>query len=86
MDKELYIIAIKILDRIKESERLQKVLSDYSASIKTRFGHHDLNDYKCSREGFIILELDDSVDNCLKLIAELEKIGGIIVKTMNFKI
>lgn len=78
------IVAIKVLDRIKESERLQNTLSKYSKIIKTRFGYHELNDYKCSRNGLIILELDADNSISEEFYAELNEIGGIITKVMRF--
>lgn len=83
--EELTIIGIYVMDRIKESGRTQKVLSQYSNCISTRFGYHENSDYKCSRSGLIILELSNEDEARTKLlIEELDDIGGIIVKQMNF--
>ncbi len=84
MKTEINIVAIKVLDRIKESGRLQKILSLHSSVIKTRFGFHELSEAKCSRSGLIILELSGSDSDCHHLIDELKQIGGIIVEVMTF--
>ena len=84
MENNIEIVAIKILDRIKEASRLQKVLSQHSNIIKTRFGFHELNDYKCSRNGLIILELDGGNEDTKILIDKLKNIGGVITKVMSF--
>jgi hypothetical protein len=84
MNTEINIVAIKVVDRIKISTRLQKILSLHSSIIKTRFGYHELSESKCSRSGLIILELNGSVFDCQKLIDDLKEIGGIIVEVMTF--
>ncbi|HOK38414.1 MAG: hypothetical protein WHW07_08230 [Bacteroidales bacterium] len=84
MKTKINIVIIKVLDRLKEAGRLQKTLSDNSKIIKTRFGFHELNDYKCSRMGLVILELNGSDEECNNLIQELSNIGGIITKVMSF--
>ncbi len=84
MKTKINIVIIKVLDRIKEAGRLQKTLSGNSKIIKTRFGFHELNDYKCSRMGLIILELNGSDEECNNLIQNLSNIGGIITKVMSF--
>lgn len=84
MDNNIEIVAIKILDRIKEAKRLQSALSKHSSVIKTRFGYHELNDYKCSRNGLIILELQGDSKQTEALINDLNNIGGIITKIMSF--
>ncbi len=85
MNSEINIIAIKILDRIKEAEKLQKTLSQNSKLIKTRFGFHELHESKCSRNGLIILELNGSTDDCHAFISKLSDIGGIKVELMSFE-
>lgn len=84
MSNKIEIVAIKILDRIKEASRLQKVLSKHSDVIKTRFGYHELNDFKCSRNGLVILELEGNEIKTADLIADLKEIGGIITEVMTF--
>lgn len=84
MNLKFQIIVIKILDRVKESVRFQKILSENSKIIKTRLGLHELNDCKCSREGLIILELNSSEEDCKNFLDKLNNIEGIIVKTMIF--
>lgn len=86
MNADINIIAIKVLDRIKEAGKIQALLSEYGSAIKTRFGFHELNDSVCSRNALIILELagDSKIDNVI--IEELKKIGGIKIEIMKFKI
>ncbi len=85
MNDEIILIAIKIIDRIKAAVTLQESLSKYNYIINTRFGHHELNDAKCSRAGLIILELRDNSNDNDKFIEHLETIEGISFKVINFK-
>ncbi len=81
---ELRIIGINVLDRIKEAGRTQKVLSEFSNSIRTRWGFHELTDNACSRNGFIIIELFGDVSEWDLLEKELNGVGGISVQNMSF--
>ena len=84
MNAQINIVVIKVLDRIKESVRFQNVLSKNSAIIKTRFGFHELNDSKCSRNGLVILELEGTESECTLFVDELNSLRGIIVKVISF--
>ncbi|MFO7754494.1 MAG: hypothetical protein R6V34_00770 [Bacteroidales bacterium] len=76
------IIAIRVIDRIKESGNTQKVLSRHSAVIKSRLGFHELNEDMCSREGYILLHLRDDEATVKSLMNDLDAIYGIEIKTM----
>jgi len=76
------IIAIRVVDRIKESGHTQEVLSKHSALIKSRLGFHELNTDVCSREGYILLHLKKDEAGIRNLMDDLDKIYGIEVKQM----
>lgn len=86
MTPEINIIAIKVVDRIKEAGKIQAVLSKHGSAVKTRFGFHELNDSVCSRNALIILELSGEIDSDNRVIEELNLIGGIKTEIMKFKI
>lgn len=86
MDSKLNLVVIKVTDRIKEAGKLQKVLSQYGKTVKTRFGFHELNDTMCSRNALIILELSGELAQQDGLISDLESIGGIKTEIMKFDI
>lgn len=85
MNKEINIVVIKVIDRIKGAKVLQKTLTEYSKIINTRLGLHELNDYKCSRVALIILELDGTKNECQQFIEKTQSLQGVIVETINFK-
>ena len=78
------IIGIKIFDRIKEAGNVQKVLTKYGCSIKTRVGLHEVSEKHCSTSGLIIIELTGPEADQLKLADELNQIQGISVRSMEF--
>ncbi len=80
------IIGIAIKDRIKEAGKTQQVLSKHANIIRSRLGFHEVNEYTCSRIGFIILQLIDKEHEYLQLMNDLKEIGGIEVKEMNFEL
>ncbi|MDT8400351.1 MAG: hypothetical protein RQ743_01545 [Bacteroidales bacterium] len=77
------IVAIRVIDRIKEAGHTQDVLSKHSSIIKTRLGFHELNEDRCSREGYILLYLRDNAKGRSDFLKDLDKIYGIEIKEMN---
>jgi hypothetical protein len=80
----IQVIGIKIIDRIKEAELTQEVLSKYSSVITTRLGFHEVTDEVCSREAYIILHLKYDHSEAAGLQKDLESIGGILIREMIF--
>jgi len=76
------IIAVRVVDRIKEAGHTQDVLSKHSAIIKSRLGFHELNEDRCSREAYILLYLKDDAEAEKKLVDDLDKIYGIEHKSL----
>lgn len=84
--KEIRIIGIHLLDRIKEAGKTQKLLTEYSDYIKTRLGFHEVTSQTCSRNGLIVIEMRGDKEKWDSLQEKLDKIEGITVKDMNFKL
>jgi hypothetical protein len=76
------LLAIRLVDRIKESGNTQKVLTSHSDMILTRLGFHELNEQVCSREGYIVLQLRDDIDAYNNFRNDLNGIYGIEIKEM----
>ncbi|MBN1388670.1 MAG: hypothetical protein JW965_09505 [Bacteroidales bacterium] len=77
------IIAIRVVDRVKESGLTQNILSKHSSVIKVRLGFHELNEDICSREGYILLHLKNDETGIKALLNDLDKIYGIELKQMD---
>lgn len=84
MENNHTILGVKITDRIKEAGEVQKVLTRYGCSIKTRLGLHEVSDDFCSSSGLILLELTGPTDDQEKLHDELGNIPGVITRRMDF--
>lgn len=82
--KELRIIGLLITDRIKEAGRTQEVLTKHAHIIKSRLGFHEVSEDKCSRVGFILLQLSGNKEDHLRLENDLSQIGGIEIQRMVF--
>jgi hypothetical protein len=76
------LIAIKVVDRIKESGNTQKILTSHSDIILSRLGFHELNEQVCSREGFIVLQIRDDIDSYNNFRNDLNSIYGIEIKEL----
>jgi hypothetical protein len=84
--KHIKIIGIHVLDRIKEAQRAQAVLSEFSHLIATRLGFHELTKEVSSRKAFMLLKLKGDPAKWISLEKRLSEIGGIEVRTMDFKV
>ena len=80
------IVGIAIKDRIKEASKTQAVLSKYANIISARMGFHEVNEFTCSRIGFIVLQVIYNKELYPHFIQELKEIGGIEVQEMNFNL
>lgn len=78
------VLGIKIIDRIKEAGLTQGILSKYAPVITTRLGFHEVTDSVCSREAYIILHLNDKESESVRLISELNALGGVEIREMLF--
>jgi len=78
------VLGIKIIDRIKEAGLTQGILSRHANAITTRLGFHEVTDEVCSREAYIILHLKGDPAESETLRSELETLGGIELREMNF--
>lgn len=81
---KITIIGLLILDRVKEAGRTQKVLSKYGCLVKNRLGLHEVTEAVCSRRGIMLLDVNSSHKHYDLFCEELEKIGGLQVKKMDF--
>lgn len=81
---EKRILGILITDRQKEAGNVQRVLTNYGTSIKTRLGLHEIGDSNMSKEGLILLELTGVQSDMEQLQNELEQIEGAQTKKMVF--
>ena len=74
------LVAIRVVDRIKEAGNTQRVLTAHSDLILSRLGFHELNEQVCSREGYIILHLKDDLNAYEALRSDLNGIYGIEIR------
>ncbi|MDD2374226.1 MAG: hypothetical protein PHQ55_02860 [Eubacteriales bacterium] len=73
------IMIVKVNHRIHQAESLQKVLSQYGCSIKTRLGLHEAGD-ACANDGLIVLQLVEGQDDLDNFAKELDALEGIDAK------
>jgi len=83
--QDIWILGIHIPDRSQKIGEIQSLLTKFGCSIRTRLGLHEVDDYKCSGGGIILLELTGEVTEFKKLEKEILKIEGLTVKKMIFK-
>ncbi len=76
------ILGVHVAQRTKHTAKVQKILSDYGCSIRTRIGLHDAGGGFCSPNGLILLEV---VSKAGELAAALAPVPGVTVKKMVFE-
>lgn len=76
------ILGVHVAQRTKHTAKVQKILSDFGCSIRTRVGLHEAGDGFCSPNGLILLEVVDRVG---ELAAALAKVPDVVVKKMVFE-
>lgn len=82
MAEHVNILGIRIEDRVKEAGEVQKVLTQFGCSIKTRLGLHEVSSDLCSSSGLILLELTGLKEEQQKLHDALLKIPGTLIRKM----
>ncbi len=82
---KIQVIGIYVGDRKNEAIEVQRILTNYGCSIKTRIGLHEVSDEFCSSCGLIIIELTGDMEERRNLTESLQDIGNIQVKTMDFE-
>lgn len=73
------IMVVKVNHRLHQAEALQKVLSEYGCSIRTRLGLHEAGD-ACANDGLIILQLVEGQADLDNFTADLSKLEGITAR------
>ncbi len=78
------IMAVRIEQRDATAVEVQKVLTEYGCSIRTRLGLHDqTDDNTCSPSGILILQLACSENVAEELNKKLSVIAGVKTKLVN---
>lgn len=81
---EIRILGILVTNRENESENVQRLLTKFGCSIKTRLGLHEDEEGLCSSCGLILLELTGDTGEMDKLENELKSLKGLQVDKMVF--
>ena len=76
------ILGVHVAQRTKRTAKVQKILSDYGCSIRTRIGLHEAAENVCSPNGLILLE---AVSEAAGLAKALAGVPGVTVKKMVFE-
>ncbi len=84
MEKEIRILGVLITNREKEAGNVQRILTKFGCTIKTRLGLHEISNDLCSPCGLILLELLGDTSEMDKLEKELDQLSGVQLKKMVF--
>ena len=76
------ILGVQVVQRTRHTAKIQKILTDFGCSIRTRVGLHGAGDGYCSPNGLILLEV---IDQASALSQALARIPGVVVKKMVFE-
>ena len=74
------IMVVLVSKRSKAAVEVQKLLTEWGCSIKTRLGIHDGVGNQCSDSGLIILEMVGEAAKISELKTKLSALDGVDVK------
>lgn len=81
----LKIMVVRIEDREGAAVQVQKLLTEFGCSIRTRLGIHDEGENNtCSPSGVLILQLCAEAAQAMELEAKLGKLDGVKAKLIDF--
>jgi hypothetical protein len=82
--KKIVILGLHITDSVKDTVKIQDILTKFGCSIRTRLGLHDIEEDINNTNRLILLELYGNEEEMQKLEKELLKIEGLEVQKMVF--
>jgi hypothetical protein len=80
------IMLIMVGSRRETAVEVQKLLTEYGCSIKTRLGLHTANENQCSEDGLIVLELVGDEKAHDELYNKLDGLKCLSVKLERMKL
>lgn len=83
---EKTIMLIMVGSRRDTAVEVQKLLTEYGCSIKTRLGLHTANANQCSEDGLIVLELVGNQSSHDELYNKLAELKCLSVKLERMKL
>ncbi|OPY13329.1 MAG: hypothetical protein A4E66_00811 [Syntrophus sp. PtaB.Bin001] len=79
------VLGIMVTNRVENAQQVQKILTEFGCSIKTRLGLHEVNENLCSTSGLLLLELFGDESACVELEKQLRAVPGLQVQKMIFE-
>lgn len=83
--KEVRILGVMVNAPSKDPGKIQRILTKYGCSIRTRLGLHDMDEEYANETGLVLLELIGDPNECLRLENELLALDGVEVQKMIFR-
>lgn len=81
---EIRILGVLVSEKDQAALQVQKILTKYGCSIRTRLGLNELERDHCKGCGLILLELMGDLNECLRLENELWAVPGVKLQKMVF--
>ena len=79
------LVGVHLDDRAKEAGGVQKLLSEYGCSIRTRVGFHDVSEDYCANTGVIVLDTIGDEAPVDEMIEKLNAIEGVEARKIVFE-
>ncbi|MGL4593537.1 MAG: hypothetical protein ACRCUY_02270 [Thermoguttaceae bacterium] len=78
------IFGVNVTSFAENSGEVQKILSEFGCSIRTRIGLHNVAEGVCDAKGLILVEFIGGAEKADSMRNKLIALKGIEVKTMEF--
>ncbi|MFO7998187.1 MAG: hypothetical protein R6U86_04315 [Bacteroidales bacterium] len=81
---EIRVLGVLVKEPGKAAIEVQRILTKYGCSIRTRLGLNELEKESCAGCGLILLELMGNPDESIRLENELLEVEDVVVRKMVF--
>jgi len=78
------LYAVHVTDRLRQVAKVQELLTQYGAHVKTRLGLHEVSQKHSAPNGLLVLEMFGDAKRCRQLYTKLNAIRGVEVKRVVF--
>jgi hypothetical protein len=79
----LYVIGIRMDNRVSNALKFQEVLTKNGCKIRARLGLHEASDDVCANDGLIVLQPCGKKDDIEQLVKDLNNLKGITAKLID---
>ncbi len=79
----MQLVLLKCSGRSAHAVQIQEVLTKHGCDIMVRLGLHEVTPDECSNDGLIILQVKNDQNTVNSLVADLNEVEGVTIKSVS---